>query len=133
MRVAVGIHENDIDRAIETYNLMSEKWFIHATPTLFNAGTNRPQLSSCFLIAMRDDSIEGIFDTLKQCAIISKNAGGIGLHVHNIRANGSHIAGVSRRSLVIKASNDEIAGVQKTIGNVDCALGRFVWAWLCQI
>jgi ribonucleoside-diphosphate reductase subunit M1 len=95
MRVSVGIHGNDIDRAIETYNLMSEKWFIHATPTLFNAGTNRPQLSSCFLIAMRDDSIEGIFDTLKQCAIISKNAGGIGLHVHNIRCNGSHIAGVS--------------------------------------
>jgi len=95
MRVALGIHGNDIDRAIETYNLMSEKWFVHATPTLFNAGTNRPQLSSCFLIAMREDSIEGIFDTLKQCAIISKNAGGIGLHCHNIRCNGSHIAGVS--------------------------------------
>ena len=94
MRVSVGIHGNDVDSAIETYNLMSEKWFIHATPTLFNAGTNRPQLSSCFLIAMREDSIEGIFDTLKQCAIISKNAGGIGIHVHNIRSNGSHIAGV---------------------------------------
>jgi ribonucleoside-diphosphate reductase subunit M1 len=94
MRVAVGIHGADVDRAIETYNLMSEKWFIHATPTLFNAGTERPQLSSCFLLAMRDDSIEGIFDTLKQCAIISKNAGGIGVHVHNIRCNGSHIAGV---------------------------------------
>jgi len=98
MRVSVGIHGNDIDRAIETYNLMSEKWFIHATPTLFNAGTNRPQLSSCFLLAMRDDSIEGIFDTLKQCAIISKNAGGIGLHIHNIRANGSHIAGTNGTS-----------------------------------
>jgi ribonucleoside-diphosphate reductase subunit M1 len=95
MRVAVGIHGADIDRAIETYNLMSEKWFIHATPTLFNAGTRNPQLSSCFLLAMRDDSIEGIFDTLKQCAIISKNAGGIGLHCHNIRCNGSHIAGVT--------------------------------------
>lgn len=98
MRVSVGIHGNDIDKAIETYNLMSEKWFIHATPTLFNAGTNRPQLSSCFLLAMRDDSIEGIFDTLKQCAIISKNAGGIGIHCHNIRANGSHIAGTNGTS-----------------------------------
>ncbi|RMZ94318.1 ribonucleoside-diphosphate reductase large subunit, partial [Brachionus plicatilis] len=98
MRVAVGIHKTDIDRAIETYNLMSEKWFIHATPTLFNAGTNRPQLSSCFLLAMRDDSIEGIFDTLKQCAIISKNAGGIGIHVHNIRSNGSHIFGTNGQS-----------------------------------
>jgi len=98
MRVSVGIHGNDVDRVIETYNLMSEKWFIHATPTLFNAGTPRPQLSSCFLLAMRDDSIEGIFDTLKQCAIISKNAGGIGLHVHNIRCNGSHIAGTNGTS-----------------------------------
>lgn len=98
MRVSVGIHGSDIDKAIETYNLMSEKWFIHATPTLFNAGTTRPQLSSCFLLAMRDDSIDGIFDTLKQCAIISKNAGGIGLHVHNIRCNGSHIAGTNGTS-----------------------------------
>jgi ribonucleoside-diphosphate reductase subunit M1 len=98
MRVACGIHTNNVDRAIETYNLMSEKWFIHATPTLFNAGTNRPQLSSCFLLAMRDDSIEGIFDTLKQCAIISKNAGGIGIHCHNIRCNGSHIAGTNGTS-----------------------------------
>jgi len=98
MRVSVGIHGNDVERIIETYNLMSEKWFIHATPTLFNSGTTRPQLSSCFLLAMRDDSIEGIFDTLKQCAIISKNAGGIGLHVHNIRCNGSHIAGTNGTS-----------------------------------
>ncbi len=95
MRVAIGIHHEDVQSAIETYNLLSEKWFVHATPTLFNAGTNRPQLSSCFLLQMKDDSIEGIFDTLKQCAIISKNAGGIGLSVHNIRANGSKIAGVS--------------------------------------
>jgi len=98
MRVSAGIHCNDVEKCIETYNLMSEKWFIHATPTLFNAGTPRPQLSSCFLLAMRDDSIEGIFDTLKQCAIISKNAGGIGLHVHNIRCNGSHIAGTNGTS-----------------------------------
>uniref|UniRef100_A0A7E4VXX6 Ribonucleoside-diphosphate reductase n=1 Tax=Panagrellus redivivus TaxID=6233 RepID=A0A7E4VXX6_PANRE len=93
MRVAVGIHGEDIDSAIETYNLMSERWFTHATPTLFNAGTPRPQMSSCFLLTMSDDSIDGIFDTLKQCAKISKSAGGIGLNVHNIRATGSHIAG----------------------------------------
>ncbi|KAF6728915.1 Ribonucleoside-diphosphate reductase large subunit [Oryzias melastigma] len=95
MRVAVGIHKADIDAAIETYNLLSEKWFTHASPTLFNAGTNRPQLSSCFLLAMKDDSIDGIYDTLKQCALISKSAGGIGLAVSCIRATGSYIAGVS--------------------------------------
>uniref|UniRef100_A0A8C7KY34 Ribonucleoside-diphosphate reductase n=2 Tax=Oncorhynchus TaxID=8016 RepID=A0A8C7KY34_ONCKI len=94
MRVAVGIHQTDIDAVIETYNLLSEKWFTHASPTLFNAGTNRPQLSSCFLLAMKDDSIEGIYDTLKQCALISKSAGGIGVAVSCIRATGSYIAGV---------------------------------------
>jgi len=98
MRVSVGIHEDDIDAAIETYNLMSEKWFTHASPTLFNAGTNRPQLSSCFLLTMHDDSIEGIYDTLKQCALISKSAGGIGLNVHCIRATGSYIAGTNGTS-----------------------------------
>ncbi len=95
MRVAVGIHKEDIDAAIETYNLMSEKWFTHASPTLFNSGTMRPQMSSCFLLAMAADSIEGIFDTVKNCAVISKWAGGIGLHVHCIRSTGSFIAGVS--------------------------------------
>lgn len=98
MRVAVGIHHNDIDSVIETYNLMSEKWFIHASPTLFNSGTLRPQLSSCFLLAMESDSIEGIYNTLKQCALISKSAGGIGLHVHNIRSFGSYIAGTNGTS-----------------------------------
>ncbi|GAB1608351.1 ribonucleoside-diphosphate reductase large subunit-like [Argonauta hians] len=98
MRVAVGIHQEDINSAIETYNLMSEKWFTHASPTLFNSGTNRPQLSSCFLLAMQSDSIEGIYDTLKQCALISKNAGGIGVHVHNIRSFGSYIAGTNGNS-----------------------------------
>jgi ribonucleoside-diphosphate reductase subunit M1 len=88
MRVAVGIHGKDIDRAIETYNYMSQRYFIHASPTLFNAGTPHPQLSSCFLVCMKDDSIEGIYDTLKQCAMISKTAGGIGLSIHNIRATG---------------------------------------------
>ncbi|XP_042202311.1 ribonucleoside-diphosphate reductase large subunit [Callorhinchus milii] len=98
MRVSVGIHESDIDAVIETYNLLSEKWFIHASPTLFNAGTNRPQLSSCFLLAMKDDSIEGIYDTLKQCALISKSAGGIGVAVSCIRATGSYIAGTNGNS-----------------------------------
>ena len=88
MRVAVGIHGADIERAIETYNLMSERYFTHASPTLFNAGTPKPQLSSCFLVCMKEDSIEGIYDTLKQCAMISKTAGGIGLNIHNIRATG---------------------------------------------
>ncbi|KAK6172498.1 hypothetical protein SNE40_016135 [Patella caerulea] len=98
MRVAVGIHHEDIDAAIETYNLLSEKWFTHASPTLFNAGTPRPQLSSCFLLTMASDSIEGIYDTLKQTALISKSAGGIGLNVHNIRATGSYIAGTNGTS-----------------------------------
>ncbi|XP_063621317.1 ribonucleoside-diphosphate reductase large subunit [Cydia splendana] len=95
MRVAIGIHGEDIDAAINTYNLLSEKYFTHASPTLFSAATPRPQLSSCFLIAMKDDSIEGIYDTLKQCALISKSAGGIGVHVHCIRAKGTYIAGTN--------------------------------------
>ncbi len=95
MRVAVGIHRDNIDSAIETYNLMSEKWFTHATPTLFNAGTPKPQMSSCFLLAIKDDSIEGIYDTLKDCAKISQSAGGIGLSIHNIRATGSYIKGTN--------------------------------------
>jgi ribonucleoside-diphosphate reductase alpha subunit len=98
MRVAVGIHGNDIPAAIETYNLMSEKWFTHATPTLFNAGTPKPQLSSCFLLTMKDDSIDGIYDTLKQCAKISQSAGGIGLSIHNVRAKGSYIKGTGGTS-----------------------------------
>lgn len=95
MRVSVGIHKEDIDAAIETYHLLSQKWFTHATPTLFNAGTPKPQLSSCFLLTMKDDSIDGIYDTLKQCAKISQSAGGIGLSIHNIRAKGSYIRGTN--------------------------------------
>jgi ribonucleoside-diphosphate reductase alpha subunit len=95
MRVAVGIHKEDIESAIETYNLLSEKWFTHATPTLFNAGTPKPQLSSCFLLTMKDDSIDGIYDTLKQTAKISQSAGGIGLSIHNVRAKGSYIRGTN--------------------------------------
>lgn len=98
MRVAVGIHGEDIPAAIETYNLLSEKWFTHATPTLFNAGTPKPQLSSCFLLTMKDDSIDGIYDTLKQCAKISQSAGGIGLSIHSVRAKGSYIKGTGGTS-----------------------------------
>lgn len=95
MRVAVGIHGEDIEAAIETYNLLSEKWFTHATPTLFNAGTPKPQMSSCFLLTIKEDSIDGIYDTLKQCAQISQSAGGIGLSIHHVRATGSYIRGTN--------------------------------------
>ena len=95
MRVAIGIHKDDIDSVLETYNLLSEKWFTHATPTLFNAGTPKPQLSSCFLLTMKEDSIDGIYDTLKQCAKISQSAGGIGLSIHNVRGTGSYIKGTN--------------------------------------
>ena len=98
LRVAIGIHGSDMTRIKETYDCMSQKYFTHATPTLFNAGTNRPQLSSCFLIAMENDSIAGIYNTLSDCANISKWAGGIGLHIHNVRATGSHIRGTNGTS-----------------------------------
>lgn len=98
MRVAVGIHKEDVESAVETYNLMSERWFTHATPTLFNAGTPKPQMSSCFLLQAKDDSIDGIYDTLKNCAKISQSAGGIGLSIHNIRATGSYIRGTNGTS-----------------------------------
>jgi ribonucleotide reductase alpha subunit len=101
MRVSIGIHgdlkfgSNQLQLIKETYDLMSQKYFTHATPTLFNAGTPRPQLSSCYLLAMEDDSIDGIYNTLKDCALISKYSGGIGLHIHNVRAKGSHIKGTN--------------------------------------
>jgi len=98
MRVSIGIHGDNLDRIQETYDLMSQKYFTHATPTLFNAGTPRPQLSSCYLIAMEDDSIDGIYNTLKDCARISKYSGGIGLHIHNIRAKDSHIQGTNGKT-----------------------------------
>tara|TARA_Y100000591_G_scaffold276560_1_gene253803 strand:- start:1755 stop:4538 length:2784 start_codon:yes stop_codon:yes gene_type:complete len=98
LRVAICLHKNDLEKVKTTYNLLSEKWFTHATPTLFNAGTPRPQLSSCFLIAMEEDSVDGIYNTLKECAKISKWAGGIGLHIHNIRGKGSHIRGTNGTS-----------------------------------
>jgi ribonucleotide reductase alpha subunit len=98
MRVALGIHGDDIEGVLETYDLMSRQYFTHATPTLYNAGTTNPQLSSCFLLTMKEDSIDGIYDTLKNCAIISKYAGGIGLSVHNIRASNSYIRGTNGTS-----------------------------------
>ena len=98
LRVAICIHKNNMEKVKETYDFMSQKYFTHATPTLFNAGTPRPQLSSCYLVAMENDSIQGIYNTLTDCAKISKWAGGIGLHVHNIRAAGSHIRGTNGTS-----------------------------------
>ena len=98
MRVAVGVHQDDIDSILEAYELLSQRWFTHATPTLFNAGTPKPQLSSCFLLTMKEDSIDGIYDTLKQCAKISQSAGGIGLSVHQVRATGSYIRGTNGTS-----------------------------------
>lgn len=98
MRVSIGIHKDDIESAIETYELMSKKFFTHATPTLFNSGTPKPQMSSCFLLTMKDDSIDGIYDTLKQTAKISQSAGGIGLAIHNVRATGSYISGTNGTS-----------------------------------
>jgi ribonucleoside-diphosphate reductase alpha chain len=98
MRVAVGVHKNDLEAAIETYHYMSEGWFTHATPTLFNAGTPKPQMSSCFLLTMKEDSIAGIYDTLKNCAQISQSAGGIGLSIHDVRATGSYIKGTNGTS-----------------------------------
>ena len=98
MRVSVGIHHGNIEKALETYDLMSEGWFTHATPTLFNSGTPTPQMSSCFLLTMIEDSLDGIYDTLKQCARISKSAGGIGLSIHQIRSKGSYIKGTNGHS-----------------------------------
>ncbi len=98
MRVAIGIHGEDIDSVLETYDKMSQGMFIHATPTLFNAGTPRPQMSSCFLIANKEDSINGIYGTLTECAQISKWAGGIGMHIHDVRANKSRIRGTNGQS-----------------------------------
>jgi ribonucleoside-diphosphate reductase alpha chain len=137
MRVAVGIHGEDIDAAIETYNLMSEKWFTHATPTLFNAGTPKPQLSSCFLLTMKDDSIPGIFETLKQCAEISQSAGGIGLSIHNIRATGSYIKGTNGTSNgivpMLKVFNDTARYVDQGGGKRKGAFAIYLEPWHADI
>lgn len=137
MRVSVGIHRDDIEAAIETYNLMSQKWFVHATPTLFNAGTPKPQLSSCFLLTMQDDSIEGIFNTLKQCAEISQSAGGIGLSIHNIRATGSYIKGTNGTSNgivpMLRVFNDTARYVDQGGGKRKGAFAIYVEPWHADI
>ena len=137
MRVAVGIHGDDIDSVVETYNLMSEKWFTHATPTLFNAGTPKPQLSSCFLLTMQDDSIDGIYDTLKQCAKISQSAGGIGLSIHNIRATGSYIKGTNGTSNgiipMLRVFNDTARYVDQGGGKRKGAFAIYLEPWHSDI
>lgn len=137
LRVSVGIHGEDIEAAIETYNLMSEKWFIHATPTLFNAGTPKPQLSSCFLLSMTDDSISGIFETLSRCAKISQSAGGIGLSVHNIRATGSYIKGTGGQSNgiipMLRVFNDTARYVDQGGGKRKGAFAIYLEPWHADI
>ena len=137
MRVAVGIHQNDIESAIETYNLMSERWFTHATPTLFNAGTPKPQLSSCFLIQMQDDSIEGIYNSLKSCAKISQSAGGIGLSIHNIRATGSYIRGTNGTSNgivpMLRVFNDTARYVDQGGGKRKGSFAIYLEPWHADI
>lgn len=137
MRVAIGIHKNDIDAAIETYNLMSEKWFVHATPTLFNAGTPKAQMSSCFLLSMKEDSIDGIFETLKRCAVISQSAGGIGLNIHNIRATGSYIKGTNGVSNgiipMLRVFNDTARYVDQGGGKRKGAFAIYLETWHADI
>ncbi|MBP6333826.1 MAG: ribonucleoside-diphosphate reductase subunit alpha [Bacteroidia bacterium] len=137
MRVAVGIHKDDIESVVETYNLMSERWFTHATPTLFNAGTPKPQLSSCFLLQMQDDSIEGIYNTLKSCAKISQSAGGIGLSIHNIRATGSYIRGTNGTSNgivpMLRVFNDTARYVDQGGGKRKGSFAIYLEPWHADI
>jgi ribonucleoside-diphosphate reductase alpha chain len=137
MRVSVGIHKDDIEQAIKTYHLMSERWFTHATPTLFNAGTPKPQMSSCFLLTMRDDSIDGIYDTLKQCAKISQSAGGIGLSIHNVRATGSYIRGTNGTSNgivpMLRVFNDTARYVDQGGGKRKGSFAIYIEPWHADI
>ncbi len=137
MRVSIGIHLNDLDSAIETYELMSKKYFTHATPTLFNAGTPKPQMSSCFLLTMKDDSIEGIYDTLKQTAKISQSAGGIGLSIHNIRSTGSYIAGTNGTSNgivpMLQVFNDTARYVDQGGGKRKGSFAIYIEPWHSDI
>lgn len=137
MRVSVGIHKNDIESAIKTYHLMSERWFTHATPTLFNAGTPKPQMSSCFLLTMKDDSIDGIYDTLKQTAKISQSAGGIGLSIHNVRATGSYISGTNGTSNgiipMLRVFNDTARYVDQGGGKRKGAFAIYLEPWHADI
>lgn len=137
MRASIGIHGDDIESAIKTYNLMSEKYFIHATPTLFNAGTPKPQLSSCFLLSMTDDSISGIFETLTRCSKISQSAGGIGLSIHNIRAKGSYIKGTGGTSNgivpMLRVFNDTARYVDQGGGKRKGAFAIYLEPWHADI
>jgi ribonucleoside-diphosphate reductase alpha chain len=137
MRVAVGIHKDDMDSAVETYNMMSEGWFTHATPTLFNAGTPKPQMSSCFLLTMKEDSITGIYDTLQQCAKISQNAGGIGLAIHDIRATGSYIKGTNGTSNgivpMLRVFNDTARYVDQGGGKRKGSFAIYIEPWHADV
>ena len=137
MRAAIGIHGEDVDSALETYNYMSEKWFIHATPTLFNAATPKPQLSSCFLLSMTEDSIPGIFETLTRCAKISQSAGGIGLSIHNVRAKGSYIKGTGGTSNgiipMLRVFNDTARYVDQGGGKRKGAFAVYLEPWHADI
>jgi ribonucleoside-diphosphate reductase alpha chain len=137
MRVSIGIHKDDVENAIKTYNLMSERWFTHATPTLFNAGTPKPQMSSCFLLTMKDDSIDGIYDTLKQTAKISQSAGGIGLSIHNVRATGSYIGGTNGTSNgiipMLRVFNDTARYVDQGGGKRKGAFAIYLEPWHADI
>ncbi|MBC8754249.1 ribonucleoside-diphosphate reductase subunit alpha [Kordia sp. YSTF-M3] len=137
MRVSIGIHLDDLDAAIETYELMSKKYFTHATPTLFNSGTPKPQMSSCFLLAMKDDSIDGIYDTLKQTAKISQSAGGIGLSIHNVRATGSYIAGTNGTSNgivpMLQVYNDTARYVDQGGGKRKGSFAIYIEPWHADI
>ncbi|WP_291097187.1 MULTISPECIES: ribonucleoside-diphosphate reductase subunit alpha [unclassified Flavobacterium] len=137
MRVSVGIHLNDLESVIETYDLMSKKFFTHATPTLFNAGTPKPQMSSCFLLAMQDDSIDGIYDTLKQTAKISQSAGGVGLSIHNVRATDSYIRGTNGTSNgivpMLKVFNDTARYVDQGGGKRKGSFAIYIETWHADI
>jgi ribonucleoside-diphosphate reductase alpha chain len=137
MRVSLGIHKEDIEAALETYDLMSKKYFTHATPTLFNSGTPKPQMSSCFLLTMSDDSIDGIYDTLKQCAKISQSAGGIGLSVHNVRATGSYIRGTNGTSNgivpMLRVFNDTARYVDQGGGKRKGSFAVYMEPWHADI
>lgn len=137
MRVSVGIHLDDLDAAIETYELMSKKYFTHATPTLFNSGTPKPQMSSCFLLTMQDDSIDGIYDTLKQTAKISQSAGGIGLSIHNVRATGSYISGTNGTSNgivpMLQVYNDTARYVDQGGGKRKGSFAIYIEPWHADI
>ena len=137
MRVAIGIHKSDLDSAIATYNDLSEGWYTHATPTLFNAGTPKPQMSSCFLLQLKDDSISGIYDTLKQCAQISQSAGGIGLNIHNLRAKGSYIKGTNGTSNgivpMLRVFNDTARYVDQGGGKRKGSFAIYLEPWHADI